>query len=106
MNNFKIIYKILASLEAQLDLDKTNIELISPAKLGISENRWRHFIQMLLDSGYIKGVKIYTDVTGETNVQCNDIGITLQGLEYLQENSTMQQIKNALKGIKEITPGL
>ncbi len=32
--------------------------------------------------------------------------ITLKGLEYLRENSIMQRMYKAAKGIKEITPGL
>ena len=37
---------------------------------------------------------------------CDDIEITLKGLEYLQENSIMQKIYKAAKGVKDITPGM
>lgn len=42
-----------------------------------------------------KGVKILS------NLQ-----ITPKGIEYLQENSTMQKVKTALKDFKEIIPGI
>ena len=30
--------------------------------------------------------------------------LTIKGMEFLQENSAMQKIKNGLKDIKEVTP--
>ena len=30
--------------------------------------------------------------------------LTIKGMEFLQENSTMQKIKNGLKDVKDITP--
>ena len=41
-------------------------------------------------------------ITGETVVDNDDIRITLKGLEYLTENSIMQRIYKATKGIKDI----
>lgn len=74
--------------------------------LGVSKERWSRYIEMMVDVGYIKGVRVGTNITGETIVECDNIRITLKGLEYLQENSIMKKIYNAAKGIKEITPGL
>ena len=59
---------------------------------------------MMTDVGYIKGVRVYEDITGETCIDDEGIRITLKGLEYLQENSMMKRIYKAVKGIKEITP--
>ena len=60
--------------------------------------------EQLITSG--SNVRVSTNITGETIVECNNMRITLKGLEYLQENSIMRKIYNAAKGIKEITPGL
>lgn len=57
---------------------------------------------MMADIGYIKGIRVYKDITGETVVDNDDIRITLKGLEYLTENSIMQRIYKATKGIKDI----
>ena len=57
---------------------------------------------MMADIGYIKGIRVYKDITGETVVDNDDIRITLKGLEYLTENSIMQKIYKATKGIKDI----
>ena len=34
------------------------------------------------------------------------LGITLNGLEYLQENSMMQKIYKTMKGIKDVVPAI
>ena len=103
-DNFTCIYKILRALEASMDLSSFNTEQISAEKLKISEERLTRYIEMLNDSGYIKGVRVFTDITGETCIEDNGIKITLKGLEYLTENSIMQRIYKATKGIKDILP--
>lgn len=106
MDNFKAVYKILSTLEKAMDIHEFDIKTISYEKLGVSKERWARYIEMMVDVGYIKGARVYSDITGETNVDCEDIRITLKGLEYLQENSIMRKIYNAVKGVKEVTPGL
>lgn len=106
MDNFKAVYKILSTLEKAMDLPEFDISIINYRALGVSKERWSRYIEMMADVGYIKGVRVSTNITGETIVECNNMRITLKGLEYLQENSIMRKIYNAAKGIKEITPGL
>ena len=93
MDNFKIIYKILSALEKSMDLEECNLDSISSEALKISN-----------DAGYIKGVTIQKYVTGETNVDAEDIRLTLKGLEYLSENSIMQKMYKAAKGITDLIP--
>lgn len=40
MDNFKAIYRILSTLEKAMDLPEFDVEQISAAALGISEERW------------------------------------------------------------------
>lgn len=87
-----------------MDLENVDIERISSNNLGISQQRWNKYMEMLLDAGYIKGVTIQKYVTGETNVDAEDIRITLKGLEYLSENSIMQKMYKAAKGITDLIP--
>ena len=49
-------------------------------------------------------ITIQKYVTGETNVDAEDIRITLKGLEYLSENSIMQKMYKAAKGITDLIP--
>lgn len=106
MDNFKAVYKILSTLEKAMDYPEFDINLISAEKLGISQERWCRYIEMMADTGYIKGVEMYMDITGELNVEAKEMRITLKGLEYLQENTIMQRMYQMAKGIKEVIPGL
>ena len=48
MDNFKIIYRILRYLEKAMDYDKADLDFISYAKLGITEQRWVAIMEMLV----------------------------------------------------------
>lgn len=104
MDNFKAVYRILSALEKAMDLPQFDIEQIGPAALGVSQERWCRYIEMMLDAGYIKGAEISQHITGETAVDARNIRITLKGLEYLQENSIMQKIYKTAKGIVDMVP--
>ncbi len=101
-DNFKCIYKILKTLETAMDCPEFDISQINHEKLGISKERWARYIEMMLDAGYVKGVKVYMDCTDEMCVENDDIRITLKGLEYLTENSIMQRFYKAAMGIKAL----
>lgn len=106
MDNFKIIYRILRTLEQSMDLEEFDKSLISAEALGISENRWRALMEMLLEEGYVKGAVAVKSIYS-TGIKIGpDFGITLKGLEYLNENSFMKKAANFAKGIKESVPGL
>lgn len=76
----------------------------SAQTLGVSQERWNRYIEMMVDVGYIKGVKIKEYQDGEIVVVDCGIRITLKGLEYLQENSIMQRMYSAAKGIVDLVP--
>ena len=71
-------------------------------KLEISKERWAKYIEMLVDSGYIKGIRVYFDCTDELCVDNEGIRITLKGLEYLTENTIMQRMYKAAMGVKDL----
>ena len=102
IDNFKAVYRILSSLEEQMDKLEVNVSKFDYEQLGITGERWIKYIEMMQDVGYIKGCSIYTNVNDEMISDTTDIKITLRGLEYLQENSIMQRIYKATKGIKDI----
>lgn len=106
MDNFKAVYRILSALEKAMDLTEFDVSQIGAEVLGVTEQRWARYIEMMADVGYIKGVHVQESITGDLMVDAKDIRITLKGLEYLQENSIMQRLYRAAKGIKDITPGL
>ena len=85
-----------------MDFRVFDISQIHHNKLEISKERWARYFEMMLDAGYIKGIRIYEDITGELCVENEGIRITLKGLEYLSENTIMQRLYKAAMGIKEI----
>jgi len=101
MDNFKAVYKILSALEKAMDIPEFGISQIGPEIIGVSEERSARYLEMMVDVGYIKGIAVTRSITGNTIIRGTDIRITLKGLEYLQENSTMRKMYNAAKGIVE-----
>lgn len=104
MDNFTIIYKILSALDKAMDYPDFDISQIDANVLKVSEERWGRYMEMLVDNGFVKGVRVFKNICGETQVEDSGIRITLKGLEYLTENSMMKRVYKAVKGIKEITP--
>lgn len=100
MDNFRAVYKILSSLERAMDYPKFDLlEQVSPEHLKVSEERYNRYLEMLADVGYIKGVPITKNITGETQIDAGE-----KGLGYLQENSIMRKKYHTAKGIEEIIP--
>lgn len=106
MDNFKFIYKILRALEQAMDLSDFNEECISHQVLGISKERWTAYLEMLSDSGYVKGVIIKNYAGGDKLVDVSGMKITLKGLEYLSENNIMQKFYSVTKGVVDLIPGI
>lgn len=106
MDNFKVIYQILKYLEGAMDYAEPDYTPIQAEALGLTEERWKALIKMLIKDGYVEGVTIKTYMRStDTIVQFAPV-ITLKGLEYLHENSMMQKIMRAAKGIKDVLPGM
>lgn len=104
MQQFKIMYKILKYLSNNMNYDELDINPITATGLSISDNMWASILKMLVDNGYIEGLKLTVYVHQVkpmiTNFECTRI--TLKGLEYLEENSIMRKMAEIAKGIVEI----
>lgn len=85
MDNFKIIYKILKAFERNMDAEEPSWECIEAEQLRITEARWRNIIEMLVNAGYLEGIKISETATGVV-IKFIRPRITLKGLEYLEKN--------------------
>lgn len=101
-DNFKTIYRILSSLEEQMDSPHVDVSKFDHEQLGISKERWVKYIIMLSDAGYISGAKVKRNVYDEILFDGSSMVITIKGLEYLSENSIMQRMYKAAKGIHDI----
>ena len=101
MNTLKAAYRILNALEHK-DRERAISAQIGPAAIGMEQADWLEVMQSLLDEGYITGVKIITDMLGETSVDMRQARITLKGAEYLHENSAMKKIADLAADIISI----
>lgn len=102
--SIKLIYKILKILEQSMDYPEFDINRLDPEALGTSLNRRNAILEMLLKKGYIDGIAIKKYVDEESNaiLGLGNIKITVDGLEYLEDNSLMKKTANLAKGIAEI----
>lgn len=98
MDTLEIAYKILYALEHGETSGYKGL-LISPQKLKVSEGKWLEVVGTLADEGYISGVRIYDDVTGNTCVNISKAKITLKGAQYLRENSMMTKFAKVASDI-------
>lgn len=104
MDNFKVIYRILRYLEKAMDYDEPDIDQVSASALGLTDKRWASLMEMLAAKGYVNGVSVKYSIGGEVLVSMSNPRITLEGLEYLQENSMMRKMAGLAKGIADIIP--
>ena len=102
--SIKLIYKILKILENSMDYPELDVDRLSPEALGTPLNRRNAILEMLLKKGYIDGIAIkkYGDEESSVILGLENIKITVDGLEYLEDNSLMKKAARLAKGITEI----
>ena len=106
MDNVRIIYRILKTLEVSMDAEEFDRRAISAETLRVSEQRLLSILRMLVEAGLIEGVHIDVDAAGNFMVSESRPRLTLKGLEYLNENGLMQRAMKMVKGIKDSIPGI
>ena len=80
MDNFKAVYRILSALEKAMDQPAFDVQQIGHEALGVTQERWGRYMEMMADAGYIKGVEIQRFITGETSLDARDIiGVCIDG---------------------------
>ena len=104
---FRIIYCILKELyECMKQGVGVKKEDISYERFGVPNSYWIDIIIQMQEKGFISGVKCrMTKGTGRI-INYDDISITFEGVEYLEENSMMKKVKETLQNMKDIVPGL
>jgi hypothetical protein len=102
MDNFKVIYKILRYLESLMDCEEFDRTQFTEARFGVSRERWLALLGMLVKEDYVDGISIQRAADGHVMISFAHVGLTLAGLNYLQENSTMRKLANAAKGVVEV----
>lgn len=96
-----LVYIILEYLNKCLKKGQSpDMELISPEALGIEYGYWKLIFRHLHEAGLVYGVYVFTDNIGTTvQVEDDELGITFEGINYLNENSIMTKIKENIRDI-------
>ena len=102
MDNFKVIYKILAVLNKYKG-QNFDLELISASAMKIDFPAWEQIMIELQENGYIKGLQYQQTLSDRYPHITEPISprITLQGMAYLSENSMMSKAEKALHMLGE-----
>lgn len=101
---FRILYVILTELyEVKKQGKKVNLDNISPERFKVAESYWLDIVEEATGKGYIKGALIRKTKTGRMVAGIENMTITMDGIEYLQDNSKMKKVYEALKELKDWT---
>lgn len=102
-----VMYKILAYLYSCMK-EGTKPQLRHYAHdgdvLSIPYGYWADIIRELVKHNYVDGFALVPEWGGGVIVKANDPRITLEGVEFLQENSNMRKALNAIKEAKSALP--
>lgn len=102
--NTRNIYRILATLAKYAGKEDFDNRLISAEKLKMDFAEWEQLIILLQKKGYVEGVAYMQTLSDRFPhiADMDKIAVTLDGIEYVEENSTMKKIGEALKTAGEI----
>lgn len=100
----RTMYRILKTLLKYAGRQDFSNELISAKALGVSYDEWQYIMILLQKSGYVDGVVYTQDLSKRFPeiVSIANVGITISGIEYVEENGTMKKVGEILKEVGEI----
>ena len=104
MSYSTVIFQILKPIET-LDnsVDFNLFEVFDISKINISEKLLIKILKNLIEEGYIKNFQI--TISGNNIFTSNYPELTLKGMLFLEENSSMKKAYKTLKEIKGWIPG-
>lgn len=97
---FVVMYKILAYLYACMksgEAPRRSMLAHDGDLLNIEYRYWAHVLKELSDHGYVDGVSVRGTGGGEPLVRLYRPTVTMEGVEFLQENSAMRRALEFLK---------
>jgi putative uncharacterized protein FNV0885 len=97
------IFQILKAIETLDDsVDFNLFEVFDISKINISEKLLIKILKNLIEEGYIKNFQI--TISGNNIFTSNYPELTLRGMLFLEENSSMKKAYKTLKEIKGWIP--
>jgi hypothetical protein len=101
-----VSFKILSYLKKTLEEgQKVSLDILNGVTIGINEVYLSSVMDMLEEKGYIKGL-IKNQTKDGTFYMYQGVQITLDGIEYLEENTTMKKAYKVAKELKDWIPFL
>jgi hypothetical protein len=94
---FKVLTYLYGCLKGKIVFQK-DIFLKTIGNEHLADGVLDRYLEMISDNGYIRGLEFVQAWCGETirTGDYSNMQITMEGIQYLQENSTMQKIEDFL----------
>lgn len=107
-NDYHVLaYRILAHLyDCVRNGRKIDPDAISAEALGIEHSYWVYILRTLREAGHVNGGWQGDTLGGGPAIRLDLLEITPDGIEYMQQNSTMSKARDFLRTLKETVPGL
>lgn len=100
------IFRILKAIDVSYENKNFNSKTLDLDKLGISKQRLVLHLENLVAKGFINGITIRFGTGYQPVIAFSAPRLTLDGLDYLENNTSMKKAYNFLKEAKEWIPGL
>ncbi len=98
MEDFRLIYRILNFLNETKKHEKFDYKHFNNNHFSANSAEWISALEMLTDSGYIKGIVLNRAADGHCEISLSRPRITLSGIEYFNRNEFMLQVSAQVKG--------
>ena len=101
------IFRILKAIDVAYEENNFNFdETLNLKKLGISERRLILMLEQLKEKNYITGISTIASISGHIHISINNPRLTLDGMDFLENNTAMKKAYKMLKEAKEWFPGM
>ena len=102
---FTVAYKILSYLKYCYEEGQNpDLDILDAPTFKISNNQFYKTLMMLMDDGYIQGLKFTPTKTGTIVSNMDRVYITSDGLQYLEENTMMRKAYKIFKEVRDWLP--
>lgn len=106
MNYSKAIYRILKTIDIEFEKGTQTSDIFDLEKLDISHRRLCIILKGLYDEGYIDGIAFVPALnSNDLDFKLMNCHLTISGMNYLEDNTTMKSAYKLLKEAKEWIPG-
>lgn len=113
---FSVMCRILRYIEKSLDDDVFDRENFTAEHFGISRNRFARILDMMIQEGFITGIKVsdYGEPDAEDpfedgkkyerfRIKIENPSITVQGIRFQAENTAIMKVLQTVKNLKDVT---